>query len=419
MKYNSKPFRIVALILIGLSSCNQDKLLQETVFSPAKTSSLQENLTKQQAYSLIEKADSLEKEKDKGLSVGWSSKQFSQNGKTMKFETTTYGSKPSDGRSLYISMHGGGATTASVNDQQWKNQIQMTSDSPQLYNIKEGVVVVPRAPVDDWNMWFQYEIDDLFENIIRSAVLFADVNPNKVYIMGYSAGGDGTFRLASRMADHWAAASMSAGHPGEVTPVNLRNIGFALNMGGLDNAFNRNGLAREWKKQLEDLAAANPGQYQHQVNIFESYPHWMNMEDRVAIPFMAGFKRNPYPNRIDWMQNSFRLRNRFYWIGISNADMAKPDIANSVANTISINKNKNIIEIENNYAEEFYIYLNDKVADLDQNIIVRYRGTEIFNGQAIRKESIINQTAAERGDSDYIFSAKLIVKNNQTVEQTD
>jgi dienelactone hydrolase len=28
-----------------------------------------------------------------------------------------------------------------------------------------------------------------------------DVNPNKVYVMGYSAGGDGVWRLAPRMAD--------------------------------------------------------------------------------------------------------------------------------------------------------------------------------------------------------------------------
>ena len=37
----------------------------------------------------------------------------------MKFKAITYGEKPADGRSLYISMHGGGATHKRVNDQQW------------------------------------------------------------------------------------------------------------------------------------------------------------------------------------------------------------------------------------------------------------------------------------------------------------
>ena len=35
---------------------------------------------------------------------------------------TIYGDEPSDGRSLYISLHGGGGAPAEVNDSQWDNQ---------------------------------------------------------------------------------------------------------------------------------------------------------------------------------------------------------------------------------------------------------------------------------------------------------
>lgn len=388
-------------------------------YSPLiQTDIIDNNISKEEAQNLIEKAYKQESTKSKQqLQNAWSSKKFTANSKTLKFEVNTYGNQPKEGRSLYISMHGGGGAAAYINDGQWKNQIAMTSNSPEYYHIKEGVVVVPRAPVDEWNMWFQSEMDAFIEQIIRAAVLFENVNPNKVYIMGYSAGGDGTFRLAARLADFWAAASMSAGHPGEVKPTNLRNIGFALNMGGQDAAYNRNGLAREWKKELEILAKNNPNEYKHQVNIFENDGHWMSMKDKISIPFMAGFTRNPYPNNIDWMQNSFALRDNFYWIGISNADMKKEGIADSDKHIIKICKTDNIINIEENYASEFYIYLNDNIVDLDKEVTINYKGRTIFKGKVTRKSSIIEKTAAQRKDKAYIFSAQLIVKNNSTVLQ--
>jgi predicted peptidase len=67
----------------------------------------------------------------------------------------------------------------------------------------------------------------------------------EIYLLGYSAGGDGVYQLAPRMADRFAAASMMAGHPNDSTPAGLRNLPFALFMGGDDAAHNRNGVARE------------------------------------------------------------------------------------------------------------------------------------------------------------------------------
>ena len=71
--------------------------------------------------------------------------------------------------------------------------------------------------------------------------------------MGYSAGGDGVYQLAPRMADRFAAAAMMAGHPNETSPAGLRNIGFAIHMGALDVAYNRNEIARRWGVMLDSL----------------------------------------------------------------------------------------------------------------------------------------------------------------------
>ena len=127
-----------------------------------------------------------------------------QDGDSMKLWWTVYGEKPADGRSLWISLHGGGGTTPEVNDQQWRNQMY-------LYRPKEGVYVAPRSPLEAWDMWCQQPIDSMYRVLIRAMIAHLDVNPDKVYILGYSAGGDGVWRMAPRMADHWAAASMMAG----------------------------------------------------------------------------------------------------------------------------------------------------------------------------------------------------------------
>ena len=92
---------------------------------------------------------------------------------TMPIWWTIFGSKPSDGRSLYISLHGGGGTTAAENNGQWNNQ-------KKLYQPSEGVYLCPRAITNTWDLHFRPESDALYEEIIHMAVTYLSVNPNKV-----------------------------------------------------------------------------------------------------------------------------------------------------------------------------------------------------------------------------------------------
>lgn len=192
----------------------------------------------------------------------------------------TFGESSAEGRSLYISMHGGGNAPKALNDQQWKNQIY-------LYTPEEGVYIAPRAPFDDWNMWFRPQMDQFFEMLILAAVAEFNVNPDKVYLLGYSAGGDGVWRMAPRMADRWAAASMMAGHPGEASQLNLRNLPFMIWMGELDGAYNRNTLAVQKGKVLDSLQLADKDGYVHETHIIQGCGHWMNRVDTAAIAWMA------------------------------------------------------------------------------------------------------------------------------------
>jgi hypothetical protein len=251
-------------------------------------------------------------------------------GTKMPFWYEVYGDAPAEGRSLYISMHGGGGAPKAVNDKQWDNQ-------KKLYKPEEGVYVAPRAPTDTWNLWHQGHIDELFAELIRDMVLFEGVNPDRVYLMGYSAGGDGVYQLAPRMADRFAAAAMMAGHPNETKPDGLRNLPFALYMGGKDAAFNRNQIARDWKVALADLAAKDPGGYPHEVTIFEENGHWMDRKDAIAVPWMAKQTRNLRPEKIVWLQDDVTSP-RFYWLANPEPKQGQRVVARRSGQAIDIDE---------------------------------------------------------------------------------
>ena len=307
---------------------------------------------------------------------------------------TVYGDKPEGGYSLYISLHGGGGAPPKLNDQQWDNQ-------KRLYAPKNAVYVAPRAPWNTWDLWFHEGIDPLYEQVIRMAVAYLDVNPDKVYIMGYSAGGDGVWREAPRLADHWAAASMMAGHPGDVGLVNLRNTPFMIWCGGEDAAYERNKRCAERGAQMDSLQNADPSGYIHKTTIVEGAGHWMNRVDTTAVTWMADHTRNHAPKKIAWKQEEV-LRKCFYWVEVPENQMAR---GKEVRLSVSGGK----IVIERCDYSSLTLWLNDEIVDLDKKVTIEYSGKTLFKGTLKRSAELMRESLYGRNDPGYIFPAKVTV----------
>ena len=340
----------------------------------------------QDHISLI-KSQRINEMKEKRIKIG---------NKTMKFDYLVYGEKPKSGRSLYISMHGGGGAPPQVNDGQWKNQMR-------LYKPKEGIYLCPRAPTDTWNLWHQSHIDSLFDRLIENMIIFNDVDPEKVYLMGYSAGGDGVYQLAPRMCDRFAAAAMMAGHPNETSPQGLRNLPFALQVGENDKSYRRNKIAVSWGEKLAELRENDPQGYPHFVKIHKNKGHWMNLEDSIAVPWMAKYKRNRFPDRIVWKQDDVTHK-RSYWISL-------PDEQIKPRGLIIVSKKDQSIDIQNkDQANQIDIMLNDEMVDFDKPVTVSHKGKVIFERKPRRSISEIHRTLKERGDPGLVFSSRLRIK---------
>jgi len=313
---------------------------------------------------------------------------------TLRYDFTTFGDEPETGHSLYISLHGGGEADASVNDEQWENQ-------KILYEPDEGIYLAPRAPTNTWNLWHEAHIDGLLQRLIENFIVLEGVDSNHVYVMGYSAGGDGVYQLGPRMADSWAAAAMMAGHPNDAKPDSLRNLGFTIHVGGLDTAFDRNLVAAEWGGLLDALEAADPDGYPHYVEVHPDKPHWMDLEDAVAVPWMAEFTRNPVPDRVVWLQDDI-THSRFYWLSV--------DAENAVGGArIVANVTDQTIEIESTGVSRLSLRLTDELVDLDQPIRVAQGSTTLYEGVAERTILTLATTLAERGDPALVFSSEVSV----------
>ena len=304
--------------------------------------------------------------------------------KTLRWLEKTFREEPAEGRSLWISLHGGGAVPQAVNDEQWLNHIR-------LYEPAEGIYIAPRAPTDTWNLWHEEHIDPLFQRLIEDFVALRGVNPNKVYLIGYSAGGDGVWHLAPRMADQFAGAAMMAGHPNGAELYGLRNLPFAIFMGANDGAFDRNKIAAEKVGELDRLSKDDPSGYVHMYRIYEGLGHWMNGKDAEALPWMAKFHRNPWPKKIVWVQDDV-THDRFYWLKIPDKTASKE--GQKIIATVE----GQTIRLDGDVPSGTSLLLSDELLDLDQAVSVIVNGSPAISTKLSRTAAAIQQSLEERLD---------------------
>jgi len=233
----------------------------------------------------------------------------------MRYREQTVGARPAGGYPLYIALHGGGGGPPELNDDQWR-QMQ----AYYLASVDAGVYVAPRGVSDTWDLHFRPASYALYDRLIEDALVFADVDPDRVYLLGFSAGGDGVYQIAPRLASRLAAASMSAGHPNGVALDNLYHVPLAISVGERDAAYERNQVDAAYCGRLAALAAAHPDGYAGACFVHVGRPH--NFPDNdprtttypvLADPaaWLARGERAPRSvdtNALRWLRGHRRVR---------------------------------------------------------------------------------------------------------------
>ncbi|HWD91893.1 MAG TPA: transglutaminase domain-containing protein [Verrucomicrobiae bacterium] len=341
--------------------------------------------------------DDVEKSRAATATAELSDKKINLGEHSLKWLERTFGDAPDGKHSLWITMHGGGQGTEEENDLNWKGYYGRYEFPPGSIN------VAPRSPANTWNMWFVPWVDDLFDRMIADYVLQRGVDPSRVYLIGYSAGGDGVYQLAPRLADRFAAAGMCAGHPNQVTPEGLRNLPFLLYMGGADDAYHRNTVVREFSAKIDALQARDPDGYWHRLTVYPGLPHNMQGREAEMIPRMAPMRRALWSRRVVWgKQDGGATHTRFYWLERDAADVKPTDI-------FAAHVEGQTITIETPASGRLTLRLSDELLDLDQPVRVVAGGKTVFEGNVKRSFDAIYQSLREREDPQTVCTALLPV----------
>jgi predicted esterase len=317
-------------------------------------------------------------------------------GKTLKWMEKTFGDAADGKHSLWITMHGGGQATTEQNDMNWRGYYGRYEFPPGSIN------VAPRAPADSWNMWFVQEVDVLFDRLIADMVLQRGVDPNRVYLIGYSAGGDGVYQLAPRLADRFAAATMCAGHPNDAAPEGLRNLPFFLYMGGEDAAYNRNKVVREFSGRLDVLQAADSAGYVHRLTVYPGLSHNMQSREAEVVPRMSVLEREPWPKRVVWRPDGNASHTRFYWLEAGTEALRPRELYAAHVDGQTIN-----LEAPTNGS--LTLRLSDSLLDLDRPVRVVAGGRTVFEYTVSRSLGAVIQSLREREDPKSVATALLPV----------
>jgi len=199
-------------------------------------------------------------------------------GKSMRFFMETIGQPDEDGRyPLYITLHGGGGAPAEENNDQW-------IDMSNYYRgvVENGIYIACRGITDTWDLHFQKDSYPLYDRLIEAMIVNYGADPDRVFLLGFSAGGDGVYQIAPRLADRFAAVNMSSGHPNGVSLLNLANCPICLQAGirdWYDEDAMRSVRAAEFEKTLSEYRDQYGFGYEHRVCIH--VPNGHNYSDNA------------------------------------------------------------------------------------------------------------------------------------------
>lgn len=187
-------------------------------------------------------------------------------GQSMKFFMETIGDPDEHGLyPLYITLHGGGGGPEEENNDQWIDMFNYYRGA-----VENGIYIACRGITDTWDLHFQEDSYPLYDRLIEAMILNYGADPNRVYLLGFSAGGDGVYQISPRLADRFAAVNMSSGHPNGVRLLNLANCPISLHAGirdYYDEDVQRSIRAAEFEKTLSDYAQQYGFGYEHKVYI--------------------------------------------------------------------------------------------------------------------------------------------------------
>lgn len=311
------------------------------------------------------------------------------------YTVKTVGARPANGWALFIAMHGGGGARKEVNDSQWRHMQIYYRDHPEAGGY---LYVALRAPNDSWNGFYDVYVYPLVANLIGQFLLFGDVDPNKVFIMGYSHGGYGAFAIGPKMPDRFAAIHASASAPtdGETTPKTLRNTIFTCMVGEKDTMYGRLERCQKFDAAIKTLRGDRTDIYPVTIEVIAGNGH-TGLPDRDKITAMYPAVRRPVPRELTWQMTDKVIRD-FFWLH-SPTPWKKFEIeATCRDNRITVTTPTNLVAAS--------VFLDSRLVDFSKPVTLELNG-KVTTHKPQPSLRVLCESMIRRGDPELAFTAKL------------
>jgi len=305
------------------------------------------------------------------------------------------GTRPENGWPIFIAMHGGGATPKEVNDSQWRVMQHYYHDHPEVGGY---LYLALRAPNDTWNGFYDDYVYPLIDNLVREFLLFGDVDPNKVFIMGYSHGGYGAFAIGPKEPDLFAAVHASAAAPtdGETTGKTLRNTVFTCMVGENDTMYGRFERDKKFRETIRQFRGDRNDIYPVNVQFIPGNGH-TGLPDRDEILEMYPAVRNVVPHELTWLMTD-KVITDFFWLRTDAPGKEQEIDATCNGNRLVVTTTGNVTHAT--------ILLDSRLIDFSKPVTLELNGqTSTHKLQPDLR--VLCQTLQRRGDPELAFTAEI------------
>jgi predicted esterase len=306
------------------------------------------------------------------------------------------GKRPENGWPLFIAMHGGGGVPKEVNDSQWQVMQRYYRDQS---SVPGYLYLALRAPNDIWNGFYDEYMPPLAANLIQQFLLFGDVDPDKVFLMGYSHGGYGAFFIGPKIPDRFAAVHASAAAPTDntISARCLRGTRFTFMIGENDNAFGRRKRCEAFNDVIQKLKAKDKDDFPVLMELKQGFGHG-GLPDRDKIKDMYSYRRNPVPRHITWDLTDAVIR-QLFWLSVPQPGRDQSLDAAIRGNTVRVVARK---------VKEFDVYLDGRLISFDKPVRIQL-GDKSQEHRLRPSLLTLCQSLHERGDPRLAFSCRVRV----------
>ena len=310
------------------------------------------------------------------------------------YTVKTVGQRPAKGWALFIAMHGGGGAPQALNDQQWRVMQSYYRDHPEAGGY---LYVALRAPNNEWNGFYTGYAYRLIQNLLRQFLLFGDVDPNKLFIMGYSHGGYGAFAIGPKMPDRFAAIHSSAAAPADgAGPITLKNTVFSCMVGGEDTMYGRYDRIKRFAEEVRQLRGNRTDIYPVSVSIIADHPH-SRLPDRDKIAEMYDAVRNPVPRELTWRLSDGVIED-FFWLRV-------PAPRSGTQVEATCRDNRLVVKVPENL-ETASALLDSRLINFAKPVAVELNGKTTSHRLAPSLRTLC-ETLQRRGDPELAFTVEL------------